>query len=316
MQSVTNPATLSKPDAAIQVSGFTKKYGKTTAVDRLDLMIPRGTVFGLLGPNGAGKTTLIRAIMGLIAPDQGTVTVLGFNATERLQGLKQKIGYVPEIHHIYRWMRIDEVIRFVRPFYPSWDVALCDVLVTTLELPTKKRVRELSKGMLAKLGLLIALSHKPDMLILDEPTSGLDPLIREEFLESILRADDAESRTVLFSSHHVDDVERIADVIGMMIGGSLVLNGPADEIRQNVHRIEAVLKDGCLPSSVPVGTAWQRVNRREWLITVNPMTDGCLDYVLQDPAVVSAEVVPLSLEQIFKDLSRGARNGQQELQTC
>ena len=170
--------------------------------------------------------------------------------------------------------------------------------------------------MLAKLGLLLALAHKPDLLILDEPTSGLDPLIREEFLESILRAEDAESRTVLFSSHHVDDVERIADVIGMMIAGRLVLHAPADEIRQKVGRIEAVLKDGCLPAAVPVGTAWPKVNRREWLLTVHPMSDGCLQHVLADPAVVSAEVVPLSLEQIFKDLSRGARNAQQELQPC
>ena len=101
--------------------GLPRNTGEATAVDRLDLLIPRGTVFGLLGPNGAGKTSLIRTIMGLLPPDQGKVTVLGFNAAERPQILKQQIGYVPELHHVYRWMRINEVIRFVRPFYPTWD---------------------------------------------------------------------------------------------------------------------------------------------------------------------------------------------------
>jgi hypothetical protein len=101
-----------------------------------------------------------------------------------------------------------------------------------------------------------------------------------------------------------------------MIAGRLVLHGPVDEIRQKVRRIEAVLKDGCLPSSVPAGTAWQKVNRREWQITVHPMSDACLNHVLADPAVLSADVVPLSLEQIFKDLSRGARSAQREPRAC
>ena len=308
--------TESPSEPAVSVSALTRRYGAVTAVKNVSLDIPAGTTFGLLGPNGAGKTTLIRTIMGQMPADAGIVSVLGLDALERPQELKQRIGYVPEFHHVYRWMRISEVIRFVRPFYPTWDASICDELLVAFDLPSKQRVGTLSKGMLAKLGLLLALAHKPELLILDEPTSGLDPLIREEFLESILYTNGATPSTILFSSHHVDDVERIADVIGVMIGGELVLHGPATSIRNDVQRIQAVLKDGCLPSTRPESTVWQRINRREWLLTVFPACDHCLEKVLADPAVESAEIQPLNLEQIFKDFARGDRERQREPVQC
>ena len=303
-------------DPTIRIVGLSKSYGSVKAIDHLDLEIPHGVTFGLLGPNGAGKTTLIRSIMGQLPTDSGTVRVLGMDAAKRPRSLKQRIGYAPEFHHVYQWMRVSAVIRFVRPFYPSWDQSLCDELMVSLQLPPKKRVRELSKGMLAKLGLLLALAHKPELLILDEPTSGLDPLIREDFLESILRASGATPPTILFSSHHVDDVERIADVIGVIVGGQLVLHGPATSIRQNVRRIHAVLKDGCLPKVELENAVWQKTARREWAVTVVANGEPCLEQVLSDPAVESAEVQQLNLEQIFKDFARGDRDRQREPQPC
>lgn len=306
---------LSRDQPAIVVSGLTKKFGSTTALRDLNLAIPAGMTFGLLGPNGAGKSTLIRTMMGQMPPDAGKVTVLGLDASTRPQALKQRIGYAPEFHHVYRWMRVREVIRFVRPFYPHWDDSLCDDLLSRFALPTKKRVRELSKGMLAKFGLLLALSHNPDLLILDEPTSGLDPLIREDFLESILCASRSKPPTIVFSSHHVDDVERIADVIGVIIRGQLVLHGASTDIRNQVQRIHAVLRDGCLPARSPAGTVWQRIQRREWLLTVCPAASDRLDEVLADPAVETADLQPLNLEQIFKDFARGDRERQQDLAT-
>ena len=303
-------------EPAVRVSSLTRRYGPVTAVKNVTLEIPAGVTFGLLGPNGAGKTTLIRTIMGQMPADSGTVHVFGLDALKRPQELKQRIGYVPEFHHVYRWMRITEVIHFVRPFYPTWDDSICDELMVAFDLPSKKRVGMLSKGMLAKLGLLLALSHKPELLILDEPTSGLDPLIREEFLESILLINGATPSTILFSSHHVDDVERIADVIGIMIGGELILHGSSTIIRNDVQRVRAVLKDGCLPSINPESMVWQHINRREWLLTVFPVCDDCLEQVLADPSVESAELQPLNLEQIFKDFARGDRDRQRETLQC
>jgi len=227
----------------------------------------------------------------------------------RTPQLKRRIGYVPELHHLYGWMTVQEIIQFVSTFYGTWDAGLCDQLLSLFELPPDKKVKSLSKGMTAKLGLLLALAHRPELLILDEPTSGLDPLAREEFLDGVLRAGGQTDQTVLFSSHQVDDVERIADEIGIMAQGRLVIHQSVDSVRNDVKRIRAVLQDGSLPQHVPPETMWQAINRREWTLTVYPFRQGTLDDVVRNNPVVNAEVIDISLEDIFKDVVRGQKEG-------
>jgi ABC-2 type transport system ATP-binding protein len=289
---------------AITVRGLTKRYGKQLACNSIDLDIRVGKTFGLLGPNGAGKSSLIRMLMGLIPSDAGIVSILG-SEDQRASAMRQKIGYVPELHYIYRWMTIQQVLSFVSPLYDHWDAELADSLVDKFQLPMSKRVSALSKGMTAKLGLLIALAHQPELLILDEPTSGLDPVIREDFLESVLQSHARPDRTILFSSHHVDDVERVADEVGIMVQGQLVVRGSVDELRERIKRIRVVLYDGRLPSKAPTSTLHQKLSRREWTLTVNHFSADLLQQIEVGNNPVSLEVFDLNLEEIFKDVVRG-----------
>ena len=172
---------------AVVVDGLTRRYGPAIAVEDLHLAVPRGAVLGLLGPNGAGKSTTLRMIMGLLRPTSGSVRVMGLDPFQTPSLVRQQIGYVPETPQIYRWMTVHEVLRFCRALYAGWKDQEAELLLDTFQLPSGRRVRQLSKGMLAKLSLLIALAHEPPLLILDEPLSGLDPLARDEFLDGVLQ---------------------------------------------------------------------------------------------------------------------------------
>jgi len=174
-------------DWAICSKELVKRYRKCTAVDGLDLSIPCGAICGFLGPNGAGKTTTIRMLMGLLPPTSGTVRVLGLDPIRHGLELRRRTGYVADVLHVYKWMKISEVFAFsASVFGRDWDAAMCKRLTERLGLPTQRMVKQLSRGESAKLGLIVALSHRPDLLILDEPTTGLDPLVRAEFLDSVL----------------------------------------------------------------------------------------------------------------------------------
>ncbi len=292
---------------AIDLQGLTKRYGKTTAVADLNLTIPRGTTFGLLGPNGAGKSTTIKMLMGMLSIDAGRAIVLGVNVAESPSDMKQRVGYVPELHYIYRWMRVAEAITFVKSFYPTWNDELCDELLDLFDLPSSKKVGKLSKGMVAKLSLLLAISHEPELLVLDEPMSGLDPLVREEFLDGVLKTICRGDRTVLFSSHSIDDVQRLADHVGILFRGKLLVNRPLDDLLGSTKRLRAVLRDGCLPQQLPAGTIWQHVQRREWSLTVERFSEDLISKLQSENSVEAVDVTDLSLEELFKDYVKGAR---------
>jgi len=292
-------------ESVVDVQDLTKTYGSNHACDRINMRIGKGMTFGLLGPNGAGKSTLIRMLMGLTEIDSGTIKLFGHETRLSSPEMRQRIGYVPELHYIYRWMTVDGVIRFVSRLYDRWDSDLASNLLAKFELPGKKKVGTLSKGMTAKLGLVIALAHNPELLILDEPASGLDPLIREDFLESVLQNHTCRGRTILFSSHHVDDVERVSDEVGILANGRLVVRGSVEELRSRIKRIRVVLRDGQLPKSVPSQVFYQKLSRREWLVTVNPFSEELLDDLRSENQAVSCVVIDLNLEEIFKDVVRG-----------
>ena len=292
---------------AIETAGLTKRFGDKVAVGGLTLQIPEGTVFGFIGPNGAGKSTTIRMLMGLLRKTGGQARVLGVDVGRRGEGMKHRVGYVPELHYIYRWMRVKEVIGFCRSLYPTWNDRLCADLVKLFELELDKKIKHLSKGMLAKLALLLATAHEPELLILDEPTSGLDPLIREEFLDGVLRTICQRQETVLFSSHTLSDVQRLADRVGIIHEGHLLADCPTDELLTRTKRIRVVLHDGCSPDVPPEGTIWQRFHRREWLLTVRGYSPATLDDLRNRYPLENVEVIDLGLEDVFKDFIRGRR---------
>ena len=186
----------------VELSGLSKSYAGVAVVDRVSLSVRRGEFLGLIGANGAGKSTTLKMLAGMLEPTSGTARVLG-TSIERLDpATMQRIGFVPESHQIYRWMRISDAIWFCKRLNPRWNDAVCRELLELFRLDLGKRIGGLSKGMLAKLGLLLAVSHDPEVLILDEPMSGLDPIAREEFLDGVSTHD---QRTRLYG----DSVESL-----------------------------------------------------------------------------------------------------------
>lgn len=299
--------TASSAPPAIETTGLTKRFGKTTAVDDLTLQIPKGSAFGFIGPNGAGKTTTIKMLMGVLRITSGQARVLSHDTVADALSIKQSVGYVPEQHFIYRWMRVGEAVAFCRALYPTWNNKLCTDLTTLFGLDADKKVKHLSKGMTAKLSLLLALSHEPELLMLDEPMAGLDPVAREEFLDGVLQTLCDRKQTILFSSHMLSDVQRLADTIGIIHEGRLLVHCGVDLLLNTTKRIRAVLTDGAAPAGVPEGTIWQRVRDREWLLTVREFSPEVLERLQAANQLEGVEVIDLGLEDIFKDYVRGWR---------
>jgi ABC-2 type transport system ATP-binding protein len=233
--------------------------------------------------------------------------VLGIDPAADPVQLKRSVGYVPEQHFIYRSMRARDVLGFCRPFYPTWNDRLCSDLVSRFAIDLGKKVCELSKGTVAKLALVLALAHEPEVLILDEPMLGLDPLARDEFLDGVVRSLCDRPRTVLFSSHQLSDVQRMADMIGIIDEGRLLVSCATDELLRDTKRIRAVLRDGATPDHAPDGTIWQRFERREWLLTVRGFSQATIERLRSAYPVQNLEVQDLGLEEIFKDYIRGRK---------
>ena len=218
-------------EPVINVSELTRRFGATTALDTVTLSLPRGAVYGLVGANGAGKTTLIKHILGLLRAESGSVRVFGLDPVADPVGVLSRIGYLSEENDLPGWMRVDELIRYQRVFYPAWDDAYAEELRRTFALDTAAKIRNLSKGQKARLGLLISLAYRPELLVLDEPSSGLDPIVRRDILGAVLRTIAHEGRTVLFSSHLLDEVEEVADHVTMISEGRVALSASLTDIK-------------------------------------------------------------------------------------
>jgi ABC-2 type transport system ATP-binding protein len=226
---------LSEP--VISVAELTRRFGAKTALDSVSVSMPRGAVYGLVGANGAGKTTLIKHILGLLRAESGSVRVFGLDPVADPVSVLSRIGYLSEENDLPGWMRVDELIRYSRAFYPAWDDEYCEELRQRFALDPAAKIKTLSKGQRARMGLLIALAYRPDLLLLDEPSSGLDPIVRRDILGAIIRTIAHEGRTVLFSSHLLEEVEQVADHVTMINEGRIVLSATLDSIRES-HRVD------------------------------------------------------------------------------
>jgi len=229
-------------EPVIDIAELTRRFGAKTALDSVSVSMPRGAVYGLVGANGAGKTTLIRHILGMLRAQSGSVRVFGLDPVADPVAVLSRIGYLSEENDLPGWMRVDELIRYSRAFYPAWDDAYAEELRQAFALDPTAKIRNLSKGQKARAGLLIALAHRPELLVLDEPSSGLDPIVRRDILGAVIRTIADEGRTVLFSSHLLEEVEQVADHVTMISEGRIALSAPLDAIRES-HRV-----DGRVPS--------------------------------------------------------------------
>jgi ABC-2 type transport system ATP-binding protein len=223
-------------ESVVEIADLTRRFGAATALDAVSLSLPRGAVYGLVGANGAGKTTLIKHILGLLRAESGSVRVFGVDPVADPVGVLSRIGYLSEENDLPGWMRVDELIRYSRAFYAAWDDAYAEELRQTFALDASAKIKNLSKGQKARAGLLVALAYRPELLVLDEPSSGLDPIVRRDILGAILRTIAGEGRTVLFSSHLLEEVEQVADHVTMISSGKIVLSAPLATIKES-HRV-------------------------------------------------------------------------------
>ena len=283
---------------AVEITGLSRKFGPKLALNQVSLQVRRGRVFGLVGANGAGKTTLIKHVLGRLKAESGLVRVCGFDPVADPVAVLSRMGYLSENRDLPAWMRVDELLRYTAAFYPKWDMAYAEDLRAQFGLDPRAKIKTLSRGEHAKAGLLIALAYRPELLLLDEPSSGLDPVVRRDILEAIIRTAADEGRTVFFSSHLLEEVERVADDVAMMFNGKVVLAGALDDVKESHHRL-VFRFDSSQPSTLKVpGVLSLTGGGQEWTAICNGKRDEAVAAAARAGGRVVSEDAP-SLDEIF-----------------
>lgn len=289
------------PSAAppiVEIERLTRQFDSKIAIHELSLTIPRGGVFGLIGGNGAGKTTLLRHILGLLKAQSGSVKVFGLDPVVNPVGVLGRIGYLSEDRSLPNWMRVRELMRYTQAFYSGWDETYAEELREAFDLDPKARIASLSRGQRARAGLLIALAHRPDLLVLDEPSSGLDPVVRRDILGAIIRTIGEEGRTVLFSSHLLDEVERVADRVAIIHQGRILLTASMDEIKETHRRVTLRFDQTVSPPPTLVGSLTQEGSGSEWTYVCNGESEQ-LRFAAQALGATVVSDTALTLDEIF-----------------
>lgn len=293
-------------DDAIRTYRLTKYYGPRKVVDCLDLRVPRGTVYGLLGRNGAGKSTTLKMLTGMVRPNRGRVELLGEDVVALAPATRARIAYLAEGHPLYTWMTIRQAVAFTTSFYPDADLGAVYQILDHFDLPPRARIGQLSKGQRAQVSLALAVAPDPELLILDDPTLGLDTNVRRDFLESMIQIIQRRGRTILFSSHVLGDVERVADRVGVMIDGVLRVDCPAEHFKRSVRKVVAEF-DHEPPVMPPVDgllSDWRVGTRRELVfVGYGPAQRAAVEAL----APRRVEVAELNLEDAFIEYTRGPR---------
>jgi ABC-2 type transport system ATP-binding protein len=302
--------------AVIRIEGLVKRYRGQAAVDGLSLEVPEGSVFGLLGENGAGKTTTIQAMLGLIPPTAGRLEVLGLDPSRQGLEVRRRVGYVPEAPVLYDWMTVSEIGWFAAAFHLDTERSTAGYqaryaeLVRGFELPSKRKIKALSKGMRAKVSLSLALASDPPLLILDEPTSGLDVLVRREFLESMVDLAGA-GRTVLLSSHQIGEVERVASHVALLHKGKPILVEALDDLKARTFLVSVMFASRDHPEAPPEGRGLELIDaddaprQARWL--VRAADRSACEALRAMPGVEAVEVETPGLEEIYIGYMRGRR---------
>jgi ABC-2 type transport system ATP-binding protein len=285
---------------------LTKHYGSKCVVDSLNLRVAQGTVYGFLGRNGAGKSTAIKMMLGMVRPGFGRAELLGEDSQELRPETRSRIAYLAEGHPLYRWMTIGDAVRFTRSFYTTWNDELLEQILDHFELSRRSKIRRLSGGQQAQVSLSLAVAPDPELLILDDPTLGLDTVVRRDFLESLIQIIQRKKRTILFSSHILGDVERVADRIGILVDGVLRVDCPTDHFKESIRKV--VLQFDKEPPEFP--SCQGLVSNR----TVGPKRElilvGYSDEhrrLAESLSPRSLEVLELNLEEAFIEYTRGRK---------
>ncbi len=299
------------PDYAIEIDSLVKYYDGRRVLDGINLKVPRGCIYGLLGRNGCGKTTIIRILLGLEPPTRGRTALLGQDSTILSAQVHGRIGYVAEGHNLIQNYKVRRLVGICKGLAAQWDEAFFSHLIETFRLPLDRKVKELSTGMRAQLNLALAMAIEPELLILDDPTLGLDTVARRQFLEMAIDLIQKEHRTILFSSHILSDVERIADRIGILMAGKLVVDCELEDLKHRVKRLQVLFPSAAPQDLYLTEIVNQRIEGREMVLTVanwNRQKQAILDTFGPE----SCTEVPMTLEDIFIECTRPATDVIQE----
>jgi ABC-2 type transport system ATP-binding protein len=297
-------------DLVIETHSLQKQYGRTSAVDGLEMHVPRGSVYGFLGRNGAGKTTTIRLLAGLIQPAGGHARVLDLDPqTDRISLLERTSFVIDKM--LLPSMTGNDLVRFNREFFPRWSDALASKYTDALEIPMKQKFRKLSGGNQTKLCLLLALSQGAELVVLDEPTAGLDPIVTDQLLRIIVDDFAGEGRTLLLSSHHLSEVERVADWIGIIDHGKLLLEAQLDDVRANFRRVRAMGENLRLPPRNEILQTRTGEGTTEYVLRGNA---EAFTATLRNQGATVLDVSPMNLQEIFLEVvGKGEANVSMEV---
>ncbi|MDD2707965.1 MAG: ABC transporter ATP-binding protein [Verrucomicrobiae bacterium] len=298
-------------DSIIETHNLNRRFGRTEAVRDLTFQVPEGTIYAFLGPNGAGKTTTIQMLLNILRPTSGEARILGVDSKSVGPAQLVQIGYVSENQKLPEAMTVSEFLAWCKPMYPSWDDAFCKDLLARFELPADRKLKHLSRGMKMKAALLASIAYRPRILVLDEPFSGLDPLMRDEFIRGVLELSEREKWTVFISSHDIDEVERLADWVGILNMGKLHLSEARESLQRRFRKIEFTVSEENrkLPASLP----------GQWMVAEaagcgvrfvtgeyrNGETEAQILKIFPD--AVQIAVAPMPLREIFLALARTFR---------
>ncbi len=290
--------------SGIHVEALRKRFGRHEVLRGVDLDVPAGSVFGFLGVNGAGKTTLIRTLLGLLRPDTGRCLVAGLDPAACAIDIRRRVGYMAENQTMYGWMRVGQLIEWVGRFHPSWDTGFAEQLREQMQLDAERKVGELSKGQTSRLALLLALAHRPGLVILDDPTLGLDPIARRDFLRDVIGHLQAAGVTVFFSSHLLYEIEPICDHVAILHDGRIVKCSPVDALRESVKRVIVDPAEGASAADVP-GLLDVEARNGRWALTVEDAAAARERLAAMSRSEPS--LVDLNLDEIFEAYVIGRR---------
>jgi ABC-2 type transport system ATP-binding protein len=294
---------------AVVFTEVTRTFGKLKALDRFSLTVEPGTVLGVVGRNGAGKTTMLRLADGLLFPDAGSISVLGLDPVTQGIELRRKISLLAEESSLYPWMTVQEILDFGAALRPGWDAALSAKLVHELDLDGRALIKTLSRGSKAKVALILAVANRPEVLLLDDPTAGLDPLVRREVLAGLLDVVSTAGGVVIYASHLVHEIERVADRVAFLDGGQLNFEGSLEGLKSTICRARAVFA-GDAPGSFELSGKIDWSTDGRVLTVVAEATNGDLNDTLSALGALEIEVEQLPLEEILVAyLRRGGSKG-------
>jgi ABC-2 type transport system ATP-binding protein len=289
------------PDDVIEIDRLVVRYRGKTALDGLSLRVPQGAVYAFLGDNGAGKTTTMKILTGLSPPDTGRATILGLDCWAKATELRHRVGYMPERPRFYDWMSVGDIGWFTASFHQPGFLSRYKEWAQRLGLDPAKRLKDLSKGGYARVGLALALAPNPEVLLLDEPTSGLDLLTRREFLASLADLA-AAGRTIFITSHSIAELERACTHVGLLRDGKMILHAPLEEVRKKVRRVSLRFTD-TPPDPTTLGTILEKNGTGHfWQVLVRDPNPEAIAALKQRPDLSDVEDVAVSLEEVYAGL--------------